>query len=100
MIYAMWTGAALTLTYLVYAILKNNKPIAASIAEQTVILDVPEHMLTARPVPKEVRIKSIEDNQDSNWWDTKIQGNQSRVARRRSLEPDQLLLSDTDHSLS
>lgn len=96
----MWTGALLSLTYLVYAILKNNPAKKTSIAEQTIILDVPEHMLSARPVPKEVRIKTTEDRQEINWWDKKIQGHQSRVARRRSLEPDQLLLSDTDLSLS
>jgi hypothetical protein len=99
MVAMLWAGAGITLAYLAYALNKNSAPQQKSIAEQTRILDVPEDMLSCRPVAKEVRIKSVDPTQDSNWWDQKIQGHQSRVSRRKSLEPDQLLLSDTDQSL-
>ena len=95
----LWILAAANLGYLVYALTKNSKKTSRSVADRVRVLDVPENMLMAQPVPKKVTIKEQAETSD-NWWEAKIQGSQGRVSRRKNLEPEQMLLSDLDDTLS
>jgi hypothetical protein len=95
----LWIMAIANMVYLAFALRKNSTKIVSSVADRVRVLDVPENMLSAQPVPKKVTIKE-QAVQSDNWWESKIQGFQGRVSRRKDLEPEQMLLSDLDDTLS
>lgn len=97
----LWALALVNIAYLIYALKKNQSKSETRLADRIRVLDVPESMLSnTQPVAKKISIKEVESEDQPAWWDAKIQGTQSSKSRRRTLEPEQMLLSDLDDSLS
>ena len=103
----LWVIAGFNVLYLVYALWRHtaNKTSSSeqSIADRVRVLDIPEDMLSAKPVAKSVHLKAAESaaSTPENWWEAKIQRPQGvRTSRRRHLDHNQLILSDLDRDFS
>ena len=97
MLEALWTLAAANIFYLVYAGISSLKKQKKLNADELHFLDVPDQMLSAVPVAKQVTLRPVEAQ--GQWWDKKINTASPSVGRRhRKLEHNQLLLSDLDEN--
>jgi hypothetical protein len=96
----LWALAIINVAYILFALKKSQKTQSKSLADSVRVLDVPEDMLSVKPVAKRVSIKEQDTKTPANWWENKIQDRQHRSTRRKNFEPEQMLLSDIDETLN